>query len=543
MNVAELLVAGLEEAGVTTAYGVPGEENTHLMQALETSSIDVVLTRHEQAAAYMASVHARLTGHPALCFATLGPGATNLMTGVADAQLDHAPMIVVTGQGERARLNKTSSHQLIDLERLFEPVTKFSRTLMCAEEVNGLLAEAIRIAQEPNPGAVHLSLPEDLAQANTTMKPVPAPHPATATAAPKAMASALDLLKKSQRPLIIAGDGVVRARAARDMAQFATQANIPLATTFVAKGILPADHPLHLHCIGQPFDDHIDDVIDTRDLIIAVGFDPIEVPPAALTSGGDVPVLHIASLPATLEHDWTIACDVAGDIGQSLRGLSAAMKGHVWPEDPGVAECVKQIAEARGRPRGGHDNGLHPADVLRIVERTLARDTLVLSGVGTHKMEVARYLAASTTRQIIIPNGLAGMGIALPGAIAAARLGRHGHVLAICGDGEFMMNVQDMETAARLGLSFTVLLWEDGGYGLIKAKQEADTGDHTPLSFGNPDWQALAQSFGWKHVRVENLDALGTALEDYRSGLTLITLPIDYRDALQRDETPEVQVA
>lgn len=544
MNVAELLVTSLQQAGVTTAYGVPGEENTHLMKALENSSIDVVLTRHEQAAAFMASVHARLTQKPAMCFATLGPGATNLVTGVADAHLDQVPMIVVTGQGARSRLALQESHQLIDLDALFEPVTKFSRTLMQEAEVGGLVAEALRLAQDPHPGAVHLSLPEDLAEQEACQKPFSLPEVTVTTPAPKALGRAIEVLSKAKRPLVVAGNGVVRAGAEADLIKFIETTNIPLATTFMAKGLLPADHPLHLHCVGQPFEDHVDEVIETRDLVIAVGFDPVELPPSAITNDGEIPVLHIGALSAALEHGWDICADVHGDVGQSLRGVTAAMKGHVWPEDAQVQSVVYRIAQQRRREHGASaDGALHPADVLRVVEGKLERDGLVLSGVGTHKMEIARYLAAQQSKQVIIPNGLAGMGLALPGAIAAARLGRHGRVFAICGDGDFLMNVQDMETAHRLGLSLTVILWEDSGYGLIKAKQRADTGSHTELSFGNPDWSALATSFGWKHVAATSIDKLDEALEDHTTGLTLVTLPIDYSDALSRDDSPSQQAA
>ncbi|ABG32015.1 acetolactate synthase large subunit [Roseobacter denitrificans] len=538
MNIAELIVASLEKAGVIAAFGVPGEENTHLMQALEASRIEVILTRHEQAAAFMASVHARITGKPAMCFATLGPGATNLITGVADAQLDHAPMFVVTGQGARERIGKTVSHQLIDLERLFKPVTKFSRTLMHKDEVSGLVAEALRRAQDPHPGAVHLSLPEDLAGEQTDARPKSAPEPLPATAAPKAIGDALEILKSAQHPMIVAGNGVIRARAGHDVQLFAEATGIPLATTFMAKGILPADHPLHLHCVGQPFEDHIDKAFRTRDLIIAVGFDPVEVPPQSITAGGAIPVLHVGENPAALEHDWFIRGDVAGDVAKTMRSLTAGLDGRTWEEDDRIVAVRKEITEQRTRHHGSDDNALHPADVLRKIEASLTHDTFVVSGVGTHKMEVARYLAARKPNQIIIPNGLAGMGLALPGAIAAAHLGRHGRVMAICGDGEFLMNVQEMETADRLGLSLTVVMFEDKGYGLIKAKQQADTGGHTPLSFGNPEWDSLATSFGWQHIRTETLETLETALEDQRTGLTLITLPIDYGDALKKDSSP-----
>lgn len=535
MTGAELFVASLEAAGIDTLYGVPGEENTAMMLALQASDIDVVLTRHEQAAAFMASVHGRVTGRPAGCFATLGPGATNLVTGVADATLDHVPLVAITAQGSRARLGRSESHQVIDLEALFEPVTKLSHLLIHEDDIAGGVAEAVRVAREPRPGAVHLCLPEDLAGAEVKGAPVELSDVSEPMAAPAQIGSALNILIAAEHPLILAGAGVLRAQAAPQLAALVEQSGIPVATTFMAKGILRPDHPLHLHCVGQPFADHIDDVLAQSDVILAVGFDPIELSPTDLNLSPKAKVLHVSDIPAAIDVGWPLAADLQGAIAPTLRALEAGLKGKTWDLSETVLAVRERVASQR-RAEHGAEDGLHPADILRIVEASLDPDDTVLSGVGTHKMEVARYLAAQRPGQVIIPNGLAGMGLALPGAIAAARLSDAGRTLAICGDGEFLMNVQDMETAARLGVSLTVLLWEDGGYGLIKAKQEDDTGTHTDLAFGNPDWDYLARSFGWHHTRVASTKELSTALSVDGHALHLITLPVSYAQALERDD-------
>ncbi len=541
MTGAELFVASLRAAGIDTLYGVPGEENAAMMLALEASDVDVVLTRHEQAAAFMASVHGRILGRPAGCFATLGPGATNLVTGVADATLDHVPLVAITAQGSRARLGRSESHQVIDLEALFEPVTKLSQLLIHGDDIPGAVAEAVRVARTPRPGAVHLCLPEDLADAEVSGEPLPLKIPAPSIVAPGQIAPALNALGRSRFPVIVAGAGVLRSGASSELARLAEQTGIPVVSTFMAKGILPPEHPLNLHCVGQPFDDHIDAVFDACDLVIAVGFDPVELSPEVLTPDAATPVFHIAEVPAAADAGWNVVADLVGDISATLRAIVAGTKAKTWEMSETVTDVRAAITKQRSAEHGAED-GLHPADILRVIEASLDRADTVISGVGTHKMEIARYLAAERPGQVIIPNGLAGMGLALPGAIAAARLAEEGRTFAICGDGEFLMNVQDMETAKRLGLSIMVLLWEDCGYGLIEAKQKADKGTHTELSFGNPDWDMLARSFGWEHTRVSSADELEDALAGEARKLHLVSLPVSYAQALKRDD-PEKSAA
>lgn len=532
---AQVLVEALEAAGVTRLFGIPGEENTDLMFALEGSGIEVVLTRHEQAAAFMASVHGRITGQPAVCLSTLGPGATNLVTGVADAQLDGVPLIATTAQGATGRLHRAQSHQVIDLTALFAPVTKLSRTIMRADTVAECVAEAAAQATTPRPGAVHLSLPEDVAAAPTGAPTHPAQPPQRQLPDPAAVLRAVEALRRAQRPLVVAGRAAMSAGAPSALRALVEACGLPLATTFMAKGILPAEHPLHLHMLGQPFEDHVDHAVRAADLILAVGVDPVEAPVSAIT-GGRTPVVHLGALPAAAGAGWTLAADVTGSVGATLRALVLALAEDRWTLPDAMVRVRDAIHADRG-PAGtpAEAREMHPRDICRQIEAWLRPEDQLLSGVGAHKLWISRQIAAQRPGQIIVPNGLAGMGLALPGAMAAAPLVA-GRVLVICGDGDFMMNVQEMETAARLALPLTVMLWEDGGYGLIGWEQRMRKGAQTDLAFGNPDWEALAGAFGW-HVRpVARFGDLDDSLRATRgdAGPVLMPLAVDYsaNDAL-----------
>lgn len=535
MTGAELFVACLEAAGIEVIYGLPGEENTALMLALKGSSIRFVLTRHEQTAAFMASVYGRLTGRPAGCLATLGPGATNLVTGVADATLDYVPLLAITGQGSTDRLALSESHQVIDLTALFAPVTKHSQTLMSASEIPGAVAESLRIATAPRPGAVHLSLPENVAAQEIQVEPRPVPARVKVTVHPDAVADAATALSKAAKPMIVAGAGVLRGAAADRLARFAEVHDLPLATSFMGNGILPITHPLALGTVGQPFEDHVDRAVRAADLILAIGFDPIETSPTGFSDESLPRVVHLAETPAAADLAWEVVAAVVGDIDASLAALSDALGDRRWGLLAEAREAQEKIRIERARPGPSAASvRLLPEDILAVVEDELTEQDTVLSGVGTHKLKIARSLAAKRPGQLIIANGSAGMGIALPGAMVAAELQQQGRAVAIVGDGEFLMNVQDMETAARLKSPLTVLLWEDGGYGLIEEKQDSEAGSHTDLTFGNPDWADLCSAFSWRYIPVETFADLAPAL---RSGLNddgpvLITLKVDYSEGL-----------
>jgi acetolactate synthase-1/2/3 large subunit len=530
-NGADLLVECLEAAGIEVIYGIPGEENTDLMMALEASSIRFVLTRHEQGAAFMASVYGRLTGRPAGCLATLGPGATNLVTGLADATLDHVPLIAITGQASRDRLALTESHQVVDLDALMAPVTLFTRTVMAGSDIAQTVADALQTARYPKPGAVHISLPEDVAAQPADGSPIEPEAVQVDQASEKEIQDLARTLRAAEIPLVVAGAGVIRAGAARDVAAFCKAHHLPLATSFMGKGLLEPRDELMLFSMGQPFEDHVDQALEASDCVLALGLDPVEIGPKTLSDGNERTVLAIAEQTPDPDAGWPKQGMVQGRLGETLEALSEALDGKRWALAKPMVRAREAMRDDRGSTiQGGETAPLLPAHVLRAIEDDLKPDDVVLSGVGTHKMFIARLLAAKSPGQVIIPNGLAGMGLALPGAIAAAELRRGGRTLAICGDGDFLMNVQEMETAARLGVAMTVLVWVDGGYGLIEKKQDADRGEHTDLSFGSPDWPSLAKAFGWGHRGVETLADLQAALARTRREITpqLVTLPIDY---------------
>lgn len=529
-NGADALVACLETAGIDTVFGVPGEETTALMTALEASGIEFVLCRHEQGAAFMAAVHGRLTGQPGVCLSTLGPGATNLITGVADAQLDHVPLIAITGQGSRDRLGRMS-HQMIDLEALFAPVTKLSRTLLMPDDIPASFAEAMRLATSGRPGAVHLSLPEDVAAAPCTAKPLPLRAAPQSRAGQDDLEHVASLLAAAERPVIIAGAGVVRDKVDAAVRMFSETTGIPVATTFMAKGILPPDHDNTLFSIGQSEEDWVDLAVKAADCIILVGFDAVEYPPASLSEDGATKVCVIDSDPPRADSGLVIHGEAIGDIGHSLTDLRLRLNGRSWPPVPAFEATRDGMRLSLQRCLTEESTGaIAPTDICNVVTHAIRMEDTVLSGVGMHKLWVARHVLPKRAGQLIVPNGLAGMGLALPGGLAAARLQEDGRVLVICGDGDVMMNVQEMETITRLGLRLTVMVWVDGGLGLIDAHQ-GESGPDFP--FSNPIWNKLANAFGWTHAHVNGLgdlpDLLTAALS--AEGATLLTVPVDYAAA------------
>ncbi|QBF33917.1 acetolactate synthase large subunit [Thalassococcus sp. S3] len=532
MKGADLFVTCLEDGGIDTVFALPGEETNALMVALEASSIDVVLCRHEQAAAFMASVHGRLTGRAAACLATLGPGATNLLTGVADATLDLVPLVAITGQGGRDRIARGKhSHQMIDLGQLFAPVTKLSRTLQTSAEIPGAVAEALSQASMAHPGAVHLSLPEDLAGEAVEGRPVSSPAARTPQAHPDVLAEAAARISAAKQPIILAGAGLLRAGATAELNAFAAKTGLPLATSFMAKGLLPVDHPQHLGAFGLPREDHVDRAIAASDLILAIGLDPVEYPMAKLTSDGEVPLIALGHAPIPRDVTGDIQADVVGDLKSSLPTLSGALQGRRWTvwSDAETARAAL-ISDLNSAFEDMDQSPPSAGALVAALGQSVDEHDTILSGVGTHKLALARNFTPKRPGQIIIPNGLAGMGLALPGAIAAARLQERGRVIAVCGDGDVMMNVQDMETATRLDLSVTVVVWVDGGYGLIEDKQEKETGDRPDLSFGTVDWDHLARAFGWTHIGCDTADDLTKALGNTASApkRRLITVPVSY---------------
>ena len=538
MKASDLFVKCLEKEGIEYIFGVPGEENADFMISLEKSdSIKFILTRHEQGAAFMAEVYGRLTGHTAGCLGTLGPGATNLITGVADSNMDRSPMLVLTGQGSSQRLHK-ESHQIMDVVQMFTPVTKWSESVLHQDNIPEMVRKAIRIAKTEKPGACHIELPEDLAKLNTTTTPL-TPHKFRRPVADdKIVDRAFDLIKNSKRPIILAGNGCIRKRASKQLRKFCEKTGIGVISTFMAKGCVDMDAEYCLYTIGLQAKDYVACAIDAADLVITLGYDMVEYNPELWNSHGDKHIIHIDFLPAEIDADYAPETEVIGDLAHTLWMLNQrANNNNDLKLDLTQQNSTRQHMQAEFAEYKNDDtNGvIKPQKVLWDVRQVMGAHDILLSDVGAHKMWIARHYQCHEPNTCLIPNGFCSMGFALPGAIAAALVHPDRRILAICGDAGFLMNVQEMETAKRLNSNIVVMVWEDKMYGLIAWKQQSQFGTHTELSFDNPDWLQLASAFGWQGHFVSSstdlTDTLSAAFEE--SGPSLVVIPIDYNENME----------
>lgn len=558
MKASDLYVKCLENEGISYIFGVPGEENADFMLSLEESSIRFILTRHEQGAAFMAEVYGRLTGQPAGCLGTLGPGSTNLITGVADSNMDRAPMLVLTGQGATTRLHK-ESHQIMDVVEMFQPVTKWSTTVLHPDNIPEIVRKSVRLSRTEKPGAVHVELPEDVAGGSSDKRPLTVHRFRRPVPDDKIMDQVFEALCAARRPIIIAGNGCFRRRASAQLRQLCEKTGIGVVSTFMAKGCVDMDSPWSLYTIGLGSKDIPSYAVDDADLVITVGYDMVEYHPELWNPEGDKQVVHIDFLAAEIDEHYQPAVEVVGDVAHALWMLNervdAAQQADASANDStrdrrdtggGLDfdfERQHKVRAAMTEELAQHadDDGaapIRPQKILADVRKVMGRQDILLSDVGAHKMWIARHYHCHEPNTCLIPNGFCSMGFALPGAIAAHLVHPDRHILAICGDAGFLMNVQEMETAQRLDARITVMVWEDHAYGLIAWKQQNEFGRHTPLSFGNPEWLPLAQAFGWRGHLVEHTrelqSTLRTALEE--SGPSLVVVPVDYRENAQLTE-------
>lgn len=535
MNASDLLVQCLEEEGIEYIFGVPGEENADFMMALEKSSkIRFILTRHEQGAAFMAEIYGRLTGNPAGALGTLGPGATNLITGVADSNMDRAPMLVLTGQGSTDRLHK-ESHQIMDVVSMFKPVTKWATTILNPETIPEIVRKAVRLARSEKPGAVHLELPEDVASMPVKGSPMTPRRFRRSVPDDKIVDQAFEMLKNAKRPVIIAGNGCIRRRASKQLRMFCEKTGIGVVSTFMAKGSVDMDADYCLYTVGLGSKDWVSQAIDNADLVITLGFDMVEYHPQLWNENKDKRILHADFLPAEIDEHYHPEIELIGDLAHALWMLNERVDEHGLPDfelDQQTkvrAEMAADLAEYKDDQTLGT---IRPQKALWDVRKTMGPQDILLSDVGAHKMWIARHYQCHEPNTCLIPNGFCSMGFALPGAIGASIVHPERRILAICGDAGFLMNVQEMETATRLDSNIVVMVWEDNEYGLIAWKQQTHFGRHTDLSFGNPDWNGLAKAFGWNGHYVSNAaDLLGTLAAAFEeSGPSLLVIPIDYRE-------------
>ncbi len=542
MRAADLLVRCLENEGVSYVFGVPGEEVLSLLDALAESSITFVPTRHEQAAALMADVYGRLTGRPGVCLATLGPGATNLVTGVADAFLDHAPLVAITGQINLAMVHK-EAHQYVNTQELFQPITKWQALVTYPEVLPEVARKAFKIAETEKPGPTHIELPEEVASQQVegrplTVTPVEYPRPAQ-----HAVVRAAELIAQAQRPMALAGNGVIRRRAAPELRRFADKVGMPVANTFMSKGVMGYKNPLACLTVGLQNRDYEMCGLAEADLVITVGYDLVEFAPRLWNPGGDKEIIHIDTLPAEVDEHYLPAVEIVSEIGEALRALTAACGAR----KPGIQEARLRSTVLAELDAYAHADAvpLKPQRILSDMRRVLADDDILISDVGVHKLWIARLFPAEQPGTVIISNGLATMGIGVPGGIAAKLAEPERRVVVVTGDGGFLMNVQELETAHRLGTAFVTVVWVDDGYGSIRWKQEGRFGRTFGVSFGNPDFARLADAFGLACFPIARADDFAEALEQALrlERPSIIPVPVDYSENHRLTEAlGEVQI-
>jgi acetolactate synthase-1/2/3 large subunit len=528
-STAELIVECLENEGVTHVFGIPGEENIRLMEALSKSSIEYVLTRHEQGASFMAETYGRLTGKAGVCSATLGPGAINLLLGTADATTNSTPLIALSAQVGMARSFK-ESHQSVDLVPMFAPVTKWSALMAIPGAAPEMIRKAFKLAQTERPGAVYLAVPEDVeeAAAPPSLVPLRVNVPRADDPSAEQVSRAAQILREARNPVVLAGHGAARGGASQALIRFAQSLNIPVATTFHGKGVFPDDHPLALGTVGFMRHDYANFGFDRADVIVAVGYELQEFNPVRINPSGTTRIIHVHRFPAEVDAHYDVAVGLTADISHSLDALAAA----VWRRVPAAGgERIRELLSDE-LSRGQQDDRfpMHPARIVADTRAALSREDIVLVDTGALKMWMARLYPTYAPNTCLISNGLSTMGWTVPGAIGAKIARPEAKVLVATGDGSFLMNSQEIETALRLRLPFVILVWVDDAYGLISWKMDMEIGHDVDTRFGNPDFVAYAESFGAKGYRISSADELlprlRAALAD--DTVSVIACPVDY---------------
>ncbi len=529
MKSAELLIRCLETEGVRTIFGIPGEENMDVMDALLESSIEFITTRHEQGAAFMADVYGRLTRKAGVCLATLGPGATNLITGIADANMDHAPVVAIAGQASTTRLHK-ESHQVLDLVDLFKPISKYAASLREPEIIPEVVRKAFKVAQTEKPGASFIEFPENIAAMEIKGKnPLKVQSPVLSDPPDLKIEKVASLLSKAKYPLLMAGNGVIRAQACESLLCFAQKLQIPVVTTFMAKGAIPFSHPLSLGTAGLPTKDYARCGFEKADVILCVGYDMVEYPPSHWHPHRDRCLIHIDTTPAEVDENYVLEAGIVGNIHEALDQISAKATAHNGKWFAKLRHTMLEEMELYAE-----DNSFppKPQKILWDLRKALNHEDIVISDVGAHKLWVGKYYAAEEPNTCIISNGFASMGIALPGAIAAKHLFADRQVLAVTGDAGFLMNSQEIETALRIKAPIVILIWNDGAYGVIQGKQMKEFGRESHVRFNNPDFVKYAESFGAKAYRIEKTQELAPVLKKsiQDQSVVIIDCPVDYRE-------------
>ncbi|MEU5881304.1 acetolactate synthase large subunit [Spirillospora sp. NPDC047279] len=535
VGAARLLVRALEAEGVEYVFGIPGEENIHFVDAINDSSIRYILVRHEQGAAFMAEIYGRLTGKAGVASATLGPGAINLQLGVADATTNSTPVVAISAQVGLDRIYK-ESHQIVDLVSLFRPITKWSELAPTAEALPEMIRKAFKTAQTERPGAVYLAIPEDVEAATVPadLRPLPLNVVRPQEPSSSQIARAADVIALAERPIVLAGHGATRARASQALIHFSEQLGLPVATTFNGKGVFPDDHRNALGAVGFMRNDYVNFGFAEADVVIAVGYELQEFDPVKINPKVDKKIIHIHQFPAEVDDHYPVEVGIQGDVSRSLRALADSV--HRRFDLNGTGRRIRDLMAAELR-EGRSDDGfpLSPRRIVADTRAAMGREDIVLADTGAVKMWMARMYPTYEPNTLLVSNGLSSMGFAVPGAIAARLAHPDRRVLAATGDGAFLMNSQELETAVRENIPITVLIWEDEAYGLIEWKMDLEMGRNSHIKFGNPDFVKYAESFGAKGYRVtaagELLPTLRKALAD--DGVSVVTVPVDYSHNLE----------
>ncbi len=544
MKVSDLVVRCLETEGVRYIFGLPGEENEDLLFSLQKSDITFIPVRLEMGAAFMADVYGRLTGKAGVCLATLGPGATNLMTGVADAHLDKAPLVAITGQGSSARLHK-ESHQYIDIVSMFQPITKWNASIRNPAITTEVIRKAFKLAEIEKPGATHFELPEDVARMTCELEPMERRPVRRGAPDYKAIGQVLNLLKECEYPLILAGNGAIRKMASKHLRKFVGETHIPVVHTFMGKGAVDDRDKHSLFAAGLQARDYVMAAFDRADLIIAVGYDIAEYAPESWNFNKDKCIVHIDFTPAEVYEYYHPTVEIVADISGTFWELNRRVFEQKIRFDPQwyqpLREHIQQDIASYDLTAG--DDFTVPG-VLNLIRRYMRPGDILLSDVGSHKMWIGRNYPVYEPNSVLISNGLASMGIALPGGVAAKLAHPDKRVVTAMGDGGFLMNSQEIETARRIGVGFTIIVFNDNDYGLISWKQDSHTGTTFGTRLTNPDFKKYAESFSIIGYAPKTLSELHQSLKRAITSqeLSLIEIPIEPKVNYQLSQKLEANV-
>lgn len=528
MRASDLLLQCLEKQGVQSVFGVPGEENADLMISLLDSDIEFVTCRHEQTASFTAATHGLLSNHPGVCLSTLGPGATNLLTGVAQANMDNAPLIAIIGQAESDRLHK-ESHQNMSAVAMYKPVTKWATTIRTVEAIPEIIAKAFKVAMDGQPGSVLIELPEDIAHEQVTqaLQPLPKVKISACTGVSTDLIEQfLELLKNSERPIVLAGDGATRLQCDQALGQFLDQTQVYACDTFMGKGVISDRYPRSLHTVGMGMKDIAIEAFEQADLVICIGYDMVEWGPAKWNLKTPKNIVHLHSVSAEVDQDYIPTLEMIGDIPIILNQINKNLDAQHKKQEPYFQQVQSQVNEHINAYADDNNFPMKPKRILKDIRATLADEDIVISDVGAHKMWVARQYMTYQSKTCLISNGFCSMGGSIPGCIAAKRLYPQRKIVSVCGDGAFVMSIQALPTAVKLGLPFVIVVWEDEHYGLIQWKQEMAFSKHSHTELNNPDLEQLAKAWGCHAETISDSASFQPLLEK----------------ALQRDDKPSVLI-